>query len=145
MEIQMKEQICLNNFKFDEAFISLFLFEIKESCKGEDTLCSCLHRLVEDFFEQESASFDSARKDFKSFINTCLLFLVEKEKYTSMCLKKFLNWFFFKIVHTSKEVKEEWKTWETEMMGKPTEGNVEVNMNMALIQACKLKKTSMYF
>ena len=131
----------LSVFKFDEAFIELFLLEISCSKKRKDS--SSFKKMVEEYLEIGGPEFDNISGDFKKFVNSCLLYLVEKKQCKPLCLKKFLDW-FFRLVHSFDFIKKEWEKWKGDME-KQFDDEIEIYINEALIKACKLEKHEMVF
>eukprot|EP00092_Neocalanus_flemingeri_P029114 GFUD01031602.1.p1 GENE.GFUD01031602.1~~GFUD01031602.1.p1 ORF type:complete len:762 (-),score=111.18 GFUD01031602.1:98-2383(-) len=77
-------------------------------------------------------------------MNSCLLHLVQNKQCQPLDLKRFLNWYFFKLVHSFGFIKTEWNKWKDEME-RPFDDQIKIYINEALIEACKLDKYEMVF
>ena len=136
LEKQMKTSTSLSVFKFDESFVELFLFEISQINIKTLNPHESFQRLIEDYLSiLELPDFERISRDFKKFVNSCLLFLVRNKQCKPLCLRKFLNWYFFKIVHKFEFIKTQWNEWQKEMQD-AYDDNIQIYMNEALIEAC---------
>ena len=141
LEFQLKSNHPISHCKFDEAFIQLFLLELSNTDIAEDD-SSSFKNMIEEYFVIAASDFDRISDDFKKFVHSCLLYLVENTQYQPNCLNHLLNWYFFKIVHDFDFIKHEWVKWKKEME-KPFDDKIKININEALVQACKLGKQEM--
>ena len=141
LETRLKTNPSLSCFKFDDTFIQVFLEDL--SMYDQNHFPS-IHKLIQDYFKRENFNFLLISTDFKEFFNSCLLSLVTRSEVKTTCLRKFLNWFFFKLMHSFDFIKTEWQTWKDEMK-RPFDKDIEVNINKALIKACLLGKHELVF
>ena len=101
---KMKESTSLSVFKFDQSFVELFLIELSstEVINKEDSF----QKMIEDYVASlQDTDFEEICLDFKKFINSCLVFLVRSKHSQPICLRKFLEWFFFNLFHNSEFIK----------------------------------------
>ena len=90
LENKLRESTSLSVFKFDEAFVELLLRElsVRNNPAGNNT--ESFQRLIQDFFSNfQSTESDQICLDFKKFVNSCLLFLVENNHCQPLCLNRF--------------------------------------------------------
>ena len=105
---------------------------------------SSFKTLIQEFLKISSIEFDTFSEDFKKFVNSCLLYLVENKHCSPLHLRRFLDWYFSDIVHDFDFIKHEWGKWKKEM-DTSFDDQIKVYINEALIQACKLEKHEMVF
>ena len=140
---KMKESTSLSVFKFDQSFVELFLIELSstEVINKEDSF----QKMIEDYVASlQDTDFEEICLDFKKFINSCLVFLVRSKHSQPICLRKFLEWFFFNLFHNSEFIKGQWALWVKEMKD-AYDNTINVYMNEALIEACIEGKHEMVF
>ena len=145
LENKLRESTSLSVFKFDEAFVELLLKELSVRNNPAENNTESFQRLIQDLFSNfQSTEFDQICLDFKKVVNSCLLFLFENNHCQPLCLKRFLDWYFFKLVHKFEFIRKEWDSWKKQM-GKPFDDEVKVYINEALLEACKRGKHEMVF
>ena len=144
LELKLKSITSLSVFKFDEAFIELFLSELAIRKKITEKDSKSFRKLVQEYLIDAGPEFNAISGDFKKFINSCLLHLVENKQCQPLCLKRFLDWYFFKLVHSFDFIKDEWNKWK-EDMEKPFDDKIKIYINEALIQACNVDNYEMVF
>ena len=125
--------------KVDKAFMEVFLSEI---CSLSNTSHAGFKQLIKEYLGESESIFVTMAPDFKQFVNFSLLYLVEDNQSKTLCLRRFLDWYF--SLQSFVFIKDEWKKWILDMK-KPFDPQINIYINEALIQACKLGKHEMVF
>ena len=117
----------LSSSKVDQAVVELVIAE-------EEGFKSLIENAINEVFIEEKKNKTNI-KDFKGFLNSCLLAFVRGKD--ALALKEFLLW-FFKIRDTNSLLLKMWKGWKNEMTNS-VDKKIGIHLNDALIKACKQK------